>query len=80
MPARDLAERAGMSRATLQRIEKGDLKVETGLYFEAAAMLGIRLFSLDEAEVVEARRRAEDKIALLPQPPRRGPREVDDDF
>ena len=36
----ELAERAGISRATLQKIEKGDLSVAIGLAFEAAACRG----------------------------------------
>ena len=80
MAARDLAERVGMSRATLQRIEKGDLKVEAGLYFEAAAVLGLQLFSRDEAEIATLRRGVEDKLTLLPQAPRQPRREIDDDF
>jgi len=80
MPAQELAERLGASRYTVQRMEKGDLKVETGLFFEAAAILGVPLFTRSEDEIARERRRAEDKIALLPDPPRGRKGEINDDF
>lgn len=40
LSAAELAERAGISRGTLQRIEKGDPKVEIGIMFEAATLVG----------------------------------------
>ncbi|MBU2582591.1 MAG: helix-turn-helix domain-containing protein [Alphaproteobacteria bacterium] len=79
-PAQELADRIGISRATLQRIEKGDLKTALGLYFEAATLLGVTLFTLDEAGLASARRTLQDKLVLLPQPPRRPSAEVDDEF
>lgn len=84
MPAQELADRLGASRYTVQRLEKGDLKVETGLFFEAATILGVPLFAADVDGIVRERRRAEATIALLPDPPRGRPStqkgEVDDDF
>ena len=35
------ALRIGVSRATLQRMEKGDLSVSLGRYFQAAEVLGL---------------------------------------
>lgn len=40
----DLAERIGIARSTLQSIEKGHAKVEIGLVFEAATLVGVPLF------------------------------------
>jgi len=37
----DFALRIGVGRATLQRMEKGDLSVSLGKYFQAAALLGL---------------------------------------
>ena len=37
----DFALRIGVSRATLQRMEKGDLSVSLGKYFQAAVLLGL---------------------------------------
>jgi transcriptional regulator with XRE-family HTH domain len=44
MTEADLASRIGIARSTLQLIEKGQPKVEIGLAFEAAALLGVPLF------------------------------------
>lgn len=41
---RALAERVGIARSTLQRVEKGDPRVEIGLVFEAAMIAGVDLF------------------------------------
>ena len=49
---RELAERAGISRATLQKIEKGDLSVAIGLVFEVAALVGVTLYD-DERTTLE---------------------------
>lgn len=43
-PGDDLAAfalRIGVSRSTLQKMEKGDLSVATGKYYRAAAILGL---------------------------------------
>ncbi len=78
--AQDLAERIGASRSTLHRIEQGDLRVEFGLYAEAAAVLGIPLF---EAEGIDRRTRlaiTADRAALLPRRVRKPTKERSDDF
>lgn len=40
LTAQELADRAGISRGLLQRIEKGDLKCEIGAVFEVASIVG----------------------------------------
>ena len=45
--AKELADRLGVDRGTLQRLEGGDPKVEVGLAFEACALLNIPLFEED---------------------------------
>ena len=40
----DLAEGVGIARFALQRIEKGDPAVESGLVFGAATLTGVGLF------------------------------------
>ena len=45
--AQELADRAGISRGLLQRIEKGNLKCEIGAVFEVATIVGIKLFEAD---------------------------------
>jgi DNA-binding XRE family transcriptional regulator len=76
----DLADRAGISRITLQKIEKGDMKCEIGLVFEVATLVGIRLFETDTMSLGSLEERVEDKIALLPKSIRKSKRPVKDDF
>lgn len=77
----ELAERAGISRGTLQRIEKGDLKCAIGGVFEVAAIVGVKLFGVeDTATLSNHLRQTEDKLTLLPNSIRKKARSVDDDF
>ncbi len=77
----DLADRAGISRTTLQKIEKGDLKCELGLYFEVATLVGVKLFEVDStATFLSSKDRVNDKIALLPKSIRKKKQAVDDAF
>lgn len=72
-----LAERAGISRSSVQRIEKGSPKAEVGMVFELASLLGIPLFGNDRrARLVSAR----EKAPLLPQRIRTGKPKVSDEF
>ena len=80
MSESDLAARIGISRSTLQLIEKGNAKVEVGLVFEAAALVGVPLFVSDPLRITAEIARVEDKLALLPQSIRRPRIEVKDDF
>jgi len=76
----ELAERAGIARATLQKIEKGDLGVAVGLVFEVAALAGVTLFDSDRATLAAHLARADDKLTLLPEAVRRSRKAVDDAF
>lgn len=76
----ELAERAGISRATLQKIEKGDLGVAIGLALEVAALAGVKLFDEDRPSLAPHLARTDDKLALLPQSIRKSKKAVDDDF
>lgn len=77
----DLADRAGISRATLQKIEKGDPKCELGLYFEVATLVGVPLFGADSSASFSANfERVNDKLALLPKSIHKKKKEVDDAF
>jgi DNA-binding XRE family transcriptional regulator len=80
MTEEDLAGRAGISRRTLQKIERGNLKCEIGLVFEVANLVGVSLFG-DEgnANISRSISRVEDKLALLPQLVR-STIKVNDDF
>jgi len=76
----ELAERAGISRATLQKIEKGDLSVALGLVFEVAVLVGISLFDEDRDALANHIARIDDKLALLPSAVRKQRKYVDDEF
>lgn len=76
----ELAERAGISRATLQKIEKGDLSVAIGLVFEVAALVGAKLFDEERSSLATHLDRTNDKLALLPSAVRKRNKAVDDDF
>jgi len=81
MTAQEVAERAGVSRGLVQRIEKGDLKCEIGAAFEIATIVGIRLFDADDSALRGRMRQTEEKLALLPKSVRKkGARTVQDDF
>lgn len=76
----ELAQRAGISRATLQKIEKGDLGVAIGLVFEVAALVGVPLFEEERTSLATHIARADDKLALLPRSVRKPGQPVDDEF
>ncbi len=80
LTAQEVADRAGISRGLLQRIEKGDLKCEIGAAFEVATIVGIKLFDADEARLTTYLGQTRDKLALLPMSVRRKTRVVLDDF
>lgn len=78
--AQELADRAGISRGLLQRIEKGDLKCEIGAVFEVATIVGVKLFGADETTLTKHLRQTEDKLALLPKRIKTRKKAVRDDF
>lgn len=77
---KNLAERIGISRATLQKIENGEMVCTIGLVFEAAALVGIPLFEQDKVPLSLRIEQASDKISLLPQRIKTKTKVVDDDF
>ena len=80
MTEKELAERLGIARSTVQLAEKGDPKVEIGLMFEAAALLGIQLFDTDEEGLKAFSGRIEDRIAVLPKHVYKAGKKVVDEF
>ena len=80
LTAQELAERIGISRSTLQRIERGDPRVEVGLMLEAATIVGVKLFDADEQGLTDLSVRADDRIALLPKHVYTSKMRVDDEF
>lgn len=80
MTEMDLAQRAGIARSTLQRIERGDPGCEMGTVFEVATIVGVKLFDADSRLVSMQIERVQDKIALLPKSIRKVTKVLDDDF
>ncbi len=76
----ELAERTGISKPTLARIERGDPTVGVGVMFEAAALVGVPLFHQDRSRLTADVDAARERLALLPQQVRRDRRPVKDDF
>lgn len=76
----ELAERAGVTRFTLSKVERGDPSVGLGVAFEAAALVGVPLFDQDRRGLGAERAGTRDQLALLGQRVRTGPHEVKDDF
>ncbi|MBI6885130.1 helix-turn-helix transcriptional regulator [Pseudomonas putida] len=79
MSAGALAERVGISRGMLHRIEKGDPKCEIGVVFELASLLGVPLLAQD-VPLSSLSDTLSAKIAVLPQSVRKTNREVNNDF
>ena len=77
---RDLADRAGIARSTLQKIEKGDPTCEIGLVFEVATIVGVKLFSADSRFLTIQKEKADLRIALLPKAIRKTQKNLEDDF
>jgi transcriptional regulator with XRE-family HTH domain len=75
-----LAERAGISRGLLQRIEKGDSGCSIGAVFEVAALVGIRLFDLDRERLASNNQMLAQTLTLLPRVSRPTGKPVKDDF
>ena len=77
---RQLAERAGVARATVQKIERGDLGSSIGRVFELAVLAGVPLFEPDADQIRRHLARGEDILSLLPKHTHPKRREVQDDF
>ncbi|MFQ5535188.1 MAG: helix-turn-helix transcriptional regulator [Sphingomonadales bacterium] len=80
LTAEDVAERVGVTRLTLRKIENGDPKVSIGLAFEAATIVGVPLFDLSPASLRAEAERVESTLALLPKHTHAPRKEVKDDF
>jgi transcriptional regulator with XRE-family HTH domain len=77
----EAAERAGISRGLLRRIEAGDPRCAIGALFEVAAIVGVKLFDAEPAAISRAIASSRDLLTLLPKSIRlpRG-KQVNDDF
>jgi transcriptional regulator with XRE-family HTH domain len=77
---RELAERAGVSTGTLQRVEQGNPAVLLGTAFDVATLLGVPLFYEDRSRLADEAVRARRRPVLLPSAVRKRARELDNDF
>jgi transcriptional regulator with XRE-family HTH domain len=76
----NLAERAGISKRTLQKIEAGEMSPSIGLVFEVASLVGVSLFAQDSERLATSIDLTQSKIALLPKRIREQTKVADDDF
>lgn len=76
----DAAERAGVSRGLVHRIEKGDMGCSIGAAFELAAIVGLRLFEAEPTTLTRHLSMARDKLTLLPKAVRPSTKWVKDEF
>jgi transcriptional regulator with XRE-family HTH domain len=76
----ELAERAGVSRGLIHRVEKGDPGCAIGAVFEVAAIVGVRLFDADQPALASGISANTATLALLPQTIRTSAKPVKDDF
>jgi transcriptional regulator with XRE-family HTH domain len=80
MTAQELAERIGVSRGFVQRMEGGDMRCEIGAFMEAAHIVGVPLFGVDERDLRKERARIDDRLSLLPRAARKPRKVISDDF
>ena len=80
MTVADVAERAGVSRGLVQRIEKGGMGCSIGAVFEVAAITGLQLFEAEPNTLTRHLSMTQDKLTLLPKSVRTGAAKVKDDF
>lgn len=80
MSAQEVADRAGISRGMLSRIEKADPKCEIGASFEVARIVGVSLFEAEPSRLAMQVKQVEEKLALLPKSARKTKKIVIDDF
>ena len=78
--SQELAERAGISRDLLYRIEQGHPKCSIAVVFEVMSLLGLSLFQSEHDDLIVKSRMIEDKLALLPSRARKSKLKIDDDF
>jgi transcriptional regulator with XRE-family HTH domain len=76
---RELAARAGISPATLQKVERGNPSVSLGTAFDAATLVGVPLFYTDGSRLADEAARAR-RPTLLPRAVRRRGGDLDNEF
>jgi len=81
MTTSELAERAGIHRSLLHRIERGDPRCTVGAVFEVATIVGVSLFEPDPSRLNARLVQQAEKLTLLPKRVRpETPEAVPDEF
>jgi transcriptional regulator with XRE-family HTH domain len=80
LAVQELADRVGVSRDMMQRIERGDPRCGIGPVFEAAAIVGVPLFEEDGSKLTLRLNEHEEKLRLLPKAIHKNRATVKDDF
>jgi transcriptional regulator with XRE-family HTH domain len=80
MSAQEMANRAGISRPLLRRIESADPSCAIGSVFEVAVLAGVPLFGGETDRLETQRSAVAEKLSLLPQRARKPRRVIKDDF
>jgi transcriptional regulator with XRE-family HTH domain len=80
MTMQAVAERAGISRGLLRRIEAGDPRCAIGVAFEVAAIVGVPLFDARPAMLSTLIATNKTILTLLPNSVRASRKPVFDDF
>lgn len=80
MSAQEMADRAGISRPLLRRIESADPGCAIGSVFEAAALAGVPLFGGEPDRLASELSATTEKLSLLPKRVRKPKRVIHDDF
>ena len=80
MTEQELADRIGVSRSLVRRIEKADTSCGIGSVFEAATIVGVSLFDMDHSTIRSQLSQQEKFVALLPKAIRKKEVIVNDDF
>jgi len=80
MTEAELAERVGISRTTLKKIEKGNPGVALGIAFEVATVLKIPLMGSNSKTINFDLDHIEAKLAVLPKRIHKKTEDVDDNF
>lgn len=75
-----LADRAGISRGLVQRIERGDMGCAIGSVFEVAAIVGVSLFDPSLSGIKTHVAEVDNMLRLLSRSVRPSSADVRDDF
>jgi transcriptional regulator with XRE-family HTH domain len=80
MTEQGLADRTGLSRNSIMRLEKGNMSCGVGSAFEAAHVVGIELFDMGPTRLSSELKRTEERLTLLPKTVHTKKKVINDDF